>query len=93
MHKIGASEQVAAVPGQSPRDRQRRLHEEEREPIKRPRRMIIMTINVIIDNKTRVRPNNKDHMEILKQAGLSLGAEAIRPICLVALDYNTTHCI
>ena len=32
-----------------------------------------MTINVIIDNKTRVRPHNKDYMEILKQAGLSLG--------------------
>ena len=36
-------------------------------------RMIIITINLLIGNQTRIRPHNKDHIQILKQAGLSLG--------------------
>ena len=43
------------------------------EPEREPQRMIIITINLTIDNKTRLRPQNRDHTEILKQAGLSLG--------------------
>ena len=36
-------------------------------------------------------PVTRHKMTNEKKTGL--GAEAIRPICLVALDYNTTHCI
>ena len=54
-----------------PRERQKRL-DEAREPIRRPQRMIIITINLVIDGKNKVRPHNRDHTEILKQAGLNL---------------------
>ena len=70
--QVRQGEQAETVPGQSPRERYRKRQEEEKEPIRRPQRMIIITINTMIDNKSRVRPQNKDHIEILKQAGLSL---------------------
>ena len=57
--QVRQGEQAETVPGQSPRERYRKRQEEEKEPIRRPQRMIIITINTMIDNKSRVRPQNK----------------------------------
>ena len=57
---------------QSPRDRLRTRLEGQSEPIRRPPRMIIITINVSIGGKTRTRPQASDHLSIIRQAGLKL---------------------
>ena len=57
---------------QSPRDRWKRGLEGQREPIRRPPRMIILTINVSVGGKTRTRPQASDHLSIIRQAGLKL---------------------
>ena len=57
---------------QSPRERLKKRFEEQREPIRRPPRMIILTINVTVDGKSRSRPPVSDHHDILRQAGLTL---------------------
>ena len=58
--------------GQSPRERFKKRFEEQREPIRRPPRMIIITINVMIGGKTRTRPQTADHYTIIRQAGLNI---------------------
>ena len=69
----GSAGEESTIPGLSAIERHTRRLEEEGEPVRRPQRMIIITINLLIGNTTRIRPHNRDHIQILKQAGLSLG--------------------
>ena len=55
--------------GLSPTERIRRI-EQQQGPIRRAPKMVIVTINVAIDNKTRIRPEAMEHYNIIRQAGL-----------------------
>lgn len=58
--------------GLSPTDRLRRRVEEERGPMRRQSRLIILTINVSVGGKTQVRPVAGEHYDIIRQAGLDI---------------------
>ena len=66
----GGSSPENTVSGLSPTDRLKRRVEEQRGPLRRLPRMIILTINVTIDGKTQGKPAARDHYDIIKQAGL-----------------------
>ena len=59
--------------GLSPTERLKRRVEDQRGPLRRQPRIIILSINVTIDGKTQVKPAAKDHYDIIKQAGLDKG--------------------
>ena len=54
----------------SPTDRLNRRVEEQRGPLRQKPRMILLTVNVTIDGKTKVKPAAKDHYDIIRQTGL-----------------------
>ena len=54
----------------SPTDRLKRRVEEQRGPLRRQPRMILLTVNITIDGKTQVKPAARDHYDIIRQTGL-----------------------